>query len=495
MSEEVKVSGQQTLTIQQAIDLGVEHHKAGRLLKAESIYRQILQTDPNHPVALHLLGVIAHQVEENIVAEEFIAKAIEINPEYAEAYSNLGNVLRKLGRTEDAVKSYQRALSLRSDMPEALTNLGNALRDLGQLDKATKYYRKAISLDADYSAAHSNLSSCQEHHVYSDEIRAMEELFDRSEKSSSTRLDTAFGLGKAFEDLGRYNEAFDFYVEGNKIKRSTFSYSVRDDELFVVRSKSVFNRELYRGVKNAGYKSRAPIFILGMPRSGTSLVEQILSAHKEISAAGELPYIRKLCFPSDKDGKGGNSYPENVIHYTREDIRLLGSKYAKQLKARAPKAKNITDKMPGNFLAIGFIKLILPNARIIHCARNPADTCASIFKMNFAAGLPYAYDQIEIARYYNLYSDIMKHWHTVFPGYIFDLHYEDLVSGQEEQSKRLIDYCGLDWDSACLDFHKTDRPVATASSTQVRRPIYKSSVQSWKQYEKQLAPLLEALTG
>ena len=231
-----------------------------------------------------------------------------------------------------------------------------------------------------------------------------------------------------------------------------------------------------------------------MPRSGTTLVEQILASHPKVHRAGELNYLHRVVtsrFTKIDDAR----FAESLNQASTGDFSGAGGEYIRMIRERADSAGFITDKMPLNFHLIGMIKLMLPNAKIIHCCRDPLDTCLSIFKNYFSFdGHYYAYDLDEIGRYYNLYRDLMRHWRHVLPGFIYDIQYENLVAEQEKQSRALLAYCGLEWDDACLEFHKTDRPVQTASSAQVRRPIYKDSVQSWKRYENQLAPLRDVLS-
>ena len=580
---------------QQSLDRALKLHTAGRLPQAEKIYHRILRTDPNQPVALHLLGVIAHQVGKNQVAVDLITKALAVNPDYAQAHNNLGNALLALGKLDEAAASYHQALAAKTGYAEAHSNLGVALRalgkldeavasfhkalaiapdhagahnglgnalqalgkpdeavascrkalavkpnfaeahnnlgialqDLGKLDEAAANYRKALAIAPDHAAAQNNLGNAlfaqgkmdeaaasyhqaiatktdfaeahrhlamvKKFDEYDNDIKAMEDAYAMPGLDDQQRMHLAFGLGKSFEDLRRYEKAFGFMVTGNAIMRGTYEFSIDTVEKDFERLKKLFTTDLFSKFQAAGSSDESPIFVLGMLRSGTTLVEQILASHPKVYGAGELNYIKRIvtaCFRGIDDPR----FPESIHRASIGDFSSAGGEYISMIRERADSAEFITDKMPPNFRFIGMIKLMLPNAKIIHCRRDPLDTCLSTFKTLFAAkGHYYAYDLGELGRYYNVYSDLMRHWHGVLPGFIYDIHYEQLVADQEGQSRAMLAHCGLEWDDACLDFHRSDRAVLTASAAQVRRPIYQESVQSWKRYEDQLAPLIDAL--
>ena len=556
----IRSPGQQTVAIQESIDIAVQHHKAGRFPEAESIYQQILQTDPSQPVALHLLGVIAHQMGKNDIAVELITRAIAIKSDYVEAHSNLGNALQGLGKLDEAVVSYHKALAIKPDYAEAHSNLGIALKDQGKLDEAVASHRKALAIKPDYAEAHSNLGNAfkdlgkldeavasyhkalaikpdfakahynlglalqdlgkldeavasyhkalainpdyaeahrhmagmKKHSEYDEDIRAMEKAYAKPAISDEQRMHLAFGLGKAFEDLQQFEKAFGFFAEGNSIKRGSYSYSIDDHGHFFKKLEEAFDSSLFAKHQGTGCDDETPIFILGMPRSGTTLVEQILASHPQVHGAGELGTLSQIVSSYFDKGKGVE-IPESIGQVDGADFERPGVEYIQAIRKHSPDTRFITDKMPENFKFIGLIKLMLPNAKVIHCRRDPADTCLSIFKTYFTVKHEYSHDLGELGRYYNFYRGLMEHWHSVIPGFIHDVQYEDMVADQAGQTRTLLEYCGLEWDDACLEFYKTDRPVRTASAEQVRRPIYKDSVQLWKRYEKQLAPMLEIL--
>jgi hypothetical protein len=304
------------------------------------------------------------------------------------------------------------------------------------------------------------------------------------------RMQIAFSLGKAYEDLKHYDRSYVCLHEGNRLRRSTISFDIREEQSRFDRVKAVFTGELFERLEGGGVQDSTPIFVLGMPRSGTTLVEQILACHPDVHGASELNDLRQAVDSLSVDG-GGVAYPDSLSGLSGVQLTEIGQRYLDRLRAHNPSARFITDKMPWNFEYIGMIKLMLPGARIVHCLRNPMDNCFSIYKKCFAhlESIEYAYDQTELGQYYLMYEELMAHWRDVLPGFVLDIRYEDLVADQKHHSKRLLEFCGLEWNDACLEFHKTDRPVKTASAAQVRKPIYNTSVKAWKNYEKHLGPL------
>lgn len=508
-------------------NLGATQKLLGKIDDAVASYGRALANRPDYADALNNLGV-ALQVQGKLdKAVASYGKALAVSPQLAEAHNNLGNALKDQGKLDAAVASYDRALVIAPGNAEAHNNLGIALKDQGKMEEAVASYGRALAIAPDYAKAHSNLGNARlaqgkldqavdsyrcalanaprlaEVHMhlagvrnfteYNSDIKAMEDVFAGTSLSDEQRMYLAFGLGKSFEDLRQYDKAFDFYRIGNRLKRATFAYSMTTVEQNFTRSKETFTQDLFNSRQAGGLCDPTPIFILGMPRSGTSLVEQILASHPHVYGAGELNFLHRVVESrfSRVDDDGFTA----MLHGAEDvDFSAAGSDYLKLINARSDGAEFITDKMPLNFHLIGMIKLMLPKAIIIHCRRDPLDTCLSIFKNYFSAdGNYFAYDLVELGRYHNLYSDLMAHWRNVLPGFIYDIHYEDVVADQEGQSRALLDHCGLEWDEACLNFHQTRRPVHTASAAQVRRPIYKDSIESWKRYESQLTPLIKAL--
>lgn len=582
-------------SIEQSLNLAQQHHVAGRLPNAERIYHQILQTDPNHLIAMNLLGVIAVQVGKHDIAVDLLTKALAIEPNFAEAHNNLGNAFKVLGRQEAAMSSYRKAVAIEPDFAEALlnlanelkeqgrledavtslqkalasrpdyaealynlgiafkemqrpeeaivsyqralsikpnyaeahynlgnvfkglarldeatesfrkalainpslaeawNNLGNTLQALGKLNEAVECYRKTVSFKPELTEAHRQITKTKKFSEYDHDIKAMEFAIAKPRVNDEQRMDLAFGLGKAFDDLGQHKKAFEYFSTANVLKRSTFDFSIESVKFQFQHLKDLFSKNFFESHQAVGFLEETPIFILGMPRSGTTLIEQILASHPDVYGAGELLDLKQVI--SAEFGEIGDaSFPGNVNQADNGLLSDIGQNYINAIRNRSNSSRFITDKMPNNFQLIGMIKLILPNAKIIHCCRDPLDTCWSIYKNLFTShGNYYAYDLGELGRYYSLYLELMDHWRRIMPEFIFDIHYENLVANQEPHTRELLDYCDLEWNDACLGFHKTNRPVFTASAAQVRQPINKDSIQSWKNYEKWLGPLFEAI--
>ena len=304
------------------------------------------------------------------------------------------------------------------------------------------------------------------------------------------KVELHFALAKAYNDLKRYEPAFEHLQKGNAIKRRRVSYGEALDMEFSRAIAASFTSELFETRRGAGDPSDVPVFVVGMPRSGTTLVEQILASHPSVFGAGELMYMYRLA----ESGHAGGNFPFDIASLPDDALRRFGGFYAARVRALAPQAKRIVDKLPANFRLVGLIRLALPNARIIHVRRDPLDTCFSCYSKLFSQNLDFTYDLGELGRYYKAYDKLMEHWRNVLPeGAMLEVQYEDLVSDFEPQARRLIAYCGLEWDDGCLSFHKTVRPVRTASAGQVRQPVFKTSIGRWRPYREHLRPLLDAL--
>jgi hypothetical protein len=320
----------------------------------------------------------------------------------------------------------------------------------------------------------------------------METLLSQNTLSDDQRMHLAFALGKAYEDLGEYGKSFNSLLHGNNLKRKTYDYTGEETKGLFQSIKKLCNADfISRHLKN-GISDSTPIFIVGMPRSGTSLVEQILASHPDVYGAGELEEFKMVLLDLTKTRILSDAY-SSLSKKDKGLIAGIGTEYLSRLRRNSDKGKFITDKMPHNFQHVGIIRLALPNAKIIHCTRDPMDNCFSIYKNYFSGIHRYAYELGELGQYYNLYQDLMKYWYSLFPDFIYEIKYEELVENQEAESKRLIQFCGLPWVDECYSFYNTSRQVATASATQVRKPIYKDSVQLWKKYRSQLEPLWSVL--
>jgi len=376
--------------------------------------------------------------------------------------------------------------------------MGNALKELGQLQEAQKAYLEALRLDPNVTGVYANLAELKTFKPDDPHLTAMERLaVQKEELSKFDRTELDFALGKAYADLKDYGRSFKHLLVGNARKRATISYEETSALALFDRIEAVFTRELIAANSGGGDVSPMPIFVLGMPRSGTTLVEQILASHPMVYGAGELQTFKDAT-PSVR-GPGGNviPFPEFVPALDASALRQIGARYVALVREFAAKSKGaqserVTDKMPSNYYFAGLIHLALPNAKIVHTTRDPIDTCISCFSKLFTMEQNHTYDLGELGRYYKRYEQLMEHWHRVLPpGRILNVRYEDVVADLESQVRRVIAYCGLPWDDRCLSFYKTDRPVRTGS--EVRQPIYNSAVGRWRVYEEHLGPLLSAL--
>ena len=466
----------------------------GEIDKAIASYRKAIEIDPMHKNAYNGLGNALSVQGEVDMAIASYHKAIEIIPGHNEAYNGLGNALSDYGEIDKAIASYRKAIEINPGHKDAYIGLGNVLSDYGEIDNAFDSYRKAIEINPEQAEVYRSLSKNKNFSQYDDDIHSMESLYANESISEKQKMHLAFGLGKAYEDLGEYEKSMEFILQATRLKRSSFDYSISEAEELFRNIKATFSLEFLSARKGMGNPDATPIFILGMLRSGTSLVEQILASHPDVFGAGEL---KDLAILTGRIGTADSSrkFPECIADLDCESLEDMGKEYITRIRKHSEDSKHVTDKMPQNFLYIGLIKAILPNARIINCIRDPMDNCLSIFKNYFNTTHNYSYDMTELGQYYNLYVDLMEYWRSSLPGFIYDLSYESLVTDQENQMRQLLDFCHLAWDDACLDFHKTRRKVGTASNAQVRRPIYKNSVKLWKHYEKQLQPLRAAIYG
>lgn len=456
-------------------------------------YKKALEIKSNYIEAMQGVAKCYKELQKYDLAEDAAKKALEIDPNKAELHSILGEIYSQNGYPKKSEKSYKEAIELKPDSATAYLGLGHLQMEIGKMKEAEKSFNKASLLEKDNIG--SSLALVQVKKV-KEEDEHFKKLIIESEKLDtmidSKAVSLHFALGKCYDDTKNYDLAFKHYLEGANLKRKAINYSAENTNMVIENICKFFTRQKIYDLRGAGCDSSLPIFVLGMPRSGTTLTEQIIASHPLVHGAGELPDLMKIaCEPF---GVATEGYPLSLYDITKADLKLMGEKYVKDLQARNPKAKFITDKMPANFNALGLIHLMLPNAKIIHVKRNAVDTCLSGFTKLFNKSQFHSYDLFEIGNYYRNYAILMDHWRKVLPeNSFYEVQYEDLVSDNENQARKLIEFCGLEWNDACLESHKTERSIKTASVTQVRQPIYTSSVERWRKYEKHLQPLLDVL--
>ena len=457
--------------------------------EAFAAYDKALTLQPGLANAWFGRGNVFGELERPEEALASYGKALALDPNLAEAWLGRGNVFLDCARPEEALTSYDEALALKPDFAEAYDRKGRALLELGRLDEASDEIEKAIKFAPRNIRFYFNLATSRRLAPGEPHVRAMEELArDMLSLTADEQIELNFALGKAFADGGDRERSFRRLLDGNALKRKQTSYDEGATLGVFERIRAIFTDELMRRNAGLGEPSPVPIFIIGMPRSGTTLAEQILASHPNVFGAEEIDDFGRAAMALPR------GYPEAVQPMSGDQFRAFGRAYLDGARGRAPTAERITNKMPDNFRMAGLIHLALPNARIIHTRRDPVDTCLSCFSNLFAGNLGYAYDLGELGRYYRGYETLMAHWRAVLPqGVMLEMRYEEVVADLEGHARRIVAHCGLEWDARCLDFHKTARPVRTASASQVRQPIYNSSVGRWRAYEAFLGPLLAEL--
>ena len=501
----------------------------GKLLKAESLCRKFLQANPTHVEAMRLLAELAVQFGVLEDAEYLLESAAEFEPGNTQVKIDYISVLRKrqkfaqaLSAAEDlyseqpgnpqfkslyAIETmqmgdYKGALDLFDDVLEllpgdaiTLTSRGHALKTRGSQKEAIASYKAAISSNPWHGDAYYALSNLKTYNFSEDEIEEMLALEQREELGPASKVHIAFALGKAFEDEHDYARSFEFYAQGNRLKRQQSNYDPDKMSEELANQRLYFTREVLDSRANAGFPAPDPIFIVGLPRAGSTLLEQILSSHSQVDGTLELPNILSTAQKLRRQGRddGGKPYPELLQDFSDTQLRSLGQQYIEDTQIHRQGAAFFIDKMPNNFRHIGLIKLILPNAKIIDARRHPMACCFSGFKQLFAEGQEFSYDLIDIGRYYNDYVELMDHWDTVSPDTVLRVHYENVVADLETQVTRILEYCGLPFERACLNYYNTERAVRTASSEQVRQPIYREGVEQWLQFKPFLSTLEKTL--
>lgn len=465
----------------------------GRLEEAEACHRRALELAPSLIEAHTNLGLTLHKAGRLDEAEALQRQALSLDPDYARAHGNLGVILHDAGRLEEAIESYEQALSIRPGNTEVLRDLAVALQDAGRMEEAVARYEQVLEIEPDNANVLRILAASRKHTERDGEVSRIQALYDDAPAMSGQKMHLGFALGKIFEDLEDYDQAFEYLAEANRVARSSLTYDpVRTADGFG-RLQTLFDPGFVAKGPAGPSDGPVPVFIVGMPRSGTTLVEQILASHPEVAGAGELNYLFAAIEKETSDGR--HPYPDGVDDIDDAALARIGARYLERLAGLADGHPYVTDKMPHNFFHVGIIARALPSARVIHVRREPMDTCLSIFAQYFPRQHPYGYDLEELGSYYRHYEALMAHWREAAPDSMLEVPYESLVSDPESQIRRLLDYCGLAFDPACLDFHKTERPVRTASAWQVREPLYATSIERWRRFEKHLEPLRAALEG
>jgi len=466
----------------------------GQLEHAIAAGEQALALKPDYLEAHLNLASACRELHRYQAAMDHLQQVVTLQPNYAEAWLNMGNILLEQNQVEQALRYYEQSHTLKPDQPQTVFNIGNAHMVLGDFDQAMACFRQALQLRPDFGDAFGTISTIKRFRNGDEDITRMEALLQQSDLASKDRISIHFALGKAYEDCGHYEQAFISFRDGNRLKYAGFQYSTAMDARFFQRLKTVYNRDFFKAHCHHGLADSTPIFILGMPRSGTTLVEKILASYPLVYGAGEVNDLQDI-LSGPESVLDRPATPEHIATLDAADTRRLAQAYLDSLGRFGSGWRHIINKLPGNFQFVGLIQLLFPRATIIHCRRDPMANCWSCFKNYFHSSQEFTYDLEALGRYYRLYEDLMQHWHQVLPERIYDIRYESLVNDQEGESRKLLDWCGLPWDEACLDFHRSRAQVRTASIAQVRRPIYRQSVRLWEHYRRQPSPLAEILSG
>jgi predicted Zn-dependent protease len=502
---------------------------AGRTGQAEQLCRTFLHDNPDNVTAIRLLAEVGLKVGVLLDAEQLLERCLELAPDfdlarvsYAKVLSRreklpealdqadqlLANdpdkpahlalrasILVRMGDFEAAIPCYEYILERYPSQASIMLSYGHALKTVGRQDEAVAAYRKTIGLRPSFGDAYWSLANLKTFRFEDEDLEAMREQLRREGCAREDFYHLCFALGKALEDRQQYAESFECYHRGNTIKEKLSGYKADDIHHYVGRMKAACPAELFVDASERGHPAPDPIFIVGLPRSGSTLLEQILASHSRVDGTKELIQVLAIArrLGGNRKKSEPSKYPDNLSGLDRKQLRALGLEYLDRTRIQRADAPLFIDKMPNNFLHIGLISLMLPGAKIIDARRHPMAACFSGFTQLFARGQTFTYGLTNIGRYYRDYVDLMDHWDEVLPGKVLRVQYEDMVSDTDNQVHRMLDHCGLDFEESCLEFYKTDRAVRTASSEQVRQPIYSAAMAHWRHFEPWLDELKEAL--
>ena len=425
------------------------------------------------------------------LAERVARKALKGAPDHLQLLANLTAALEAQGRPSEALAVATRAVERHPEVPQVHANLGILQRFLGELDAARQSFSKAVELAPEYVVAWRNLSTVKRYEDAGDpDFDQLAALIEKAPLRSEARVQLHFALGKGLDDVGRYDDAFEQFSRGNRLQRAQKGYSRDGFTQFIDAIIEAQGEEFVQGEVSSQASSSAPILIVGMPRSGSTLIEQVLASHPDVTGVGEVRDLRATVLEKYPDAL---TAPSRIARTPADALAKLGKTYASRLARRAPDGHRVVDKALDNYLDVGLLSRALPNARIVYAERDLTANAFAVYKTLFTSQLPFAYDLGDIVHHARGIERLMDHWDAVLPGKVLRVSYEKLVADLEGESKRLFEHCGLDWDERALRFHETERPVASASATQVRQPLYGSAVEHWRNYESHLGELLEAV--
>ncbi len=533
-AQELKAEFMKLSQDNQDIAKAAELEKEEEFAEAEKLYRQILTRHPDNVSAMRAWARLGVQQELYADAEVLLQQAVKVTPGFNRAWLDLCNVqmeqrkfddlvesanrLIKLqphspqghmwlgtasasaGHQQDAIESFDKVLDIAPNHVGAMCGKGNASRTIGDQDGSVAAFRASIETDPLHAEAYWSLANLKTFRFEDQEVDDMLALLDDERISAEAQVHLNNALGLEFDGRKEYDRSFEFIHRGNKLRREQEFYDRIEFEEKIDMTIDAFSQQFLEDNAGNGDPEPAPIFIIGLPRSGSTLLEQILSSHSMVDGTHELPDLgavirsnRKLSSRQKHHPDDSSRYPKTIARLDANEFKRLGSEYIDRTQRHRGDSPFFTDKNPNNFEHVGILQMILPNAKIINARRHPLDSCYGSYKQLFAQGQPFTYDLVEIGEYYLQYQRVMDHWHEALPGKVLDVQYEEVVADLAGQVKRILEYCELEWEESCLKFHETDRSVKTASSEQVRRPIYTSSVNSWRHYEPHLGALIETL--
>ena len=502
---------------------------AGKFGIAEGLCREYLKKDPTNVSAIRMLAEVGIKIGRHDDAEKLLIRCLDLAPDFHLARNNYANllfkkfryreavaeidkviaaepnrpshlllkasILARIGESEAAIEIYEHVLERYPNQARTRMSMGHALKTVGRQADAIDAYQSAIKLNPGLGESYWSLANLKTFKFDDEQIAKMREAIDNEPSSVDDLYHLSFALGKALEDRGEYDESFRHYAEGNAARRRTVRWDADEHARNLDEHMNFFSTDFFARQEPTGDSSTAPIFIVGLPRAGSTLLEQILASHSKVEGTMELPDIisiaRRLSRKRSQSEK--SQYPSILGQMDADELAELGAEYLSRTEIHRSGLPHFIDKMPNNFANIGLIHLILPNARIVDARRYSMACCFSGFKQLFASGQNFSYSQEEIGRYYRDYVRFMDHWDRVLPGRVLRVNYEDMVSNTEQEVRRMLDYCGLEFEASCLQFYQNDRAVRTASSEQVRQPIYSGAVEQWRNYEHHLSPLKSEL--
>ena len=466
-------------------NLGNAYRELSKFSKAEESYKKAITFKPELFEAYYNLGIVLKNNYKLEEAEKYYKKAINLKPNFADTYNNLGTVLDNLEKLNEAEIYYKKAIALKPNFAEAYNNLGTNLEQQGKLNEAQTMYEKAILINPGLTNAHRQLSLIKKFDSYDQHFQQMQKIYLDKNISGEQRCHINFALAKIYEDLENFEKAFQHFSEGNKIKKELLKYNIKNDIKLFNQIKLSFQKikeNTPKIIKNQNALN--PIFIIGMPRSGTTLVEQVISSHSKVTGLGELPFVLQFGYP----------VTTGQLECSEKSLSKFRNDYLEKLETLREKNLIVTDKMPQNFLYTGLITTCFPEAKILHVKRDPAAVCWANYKQWFKSeNLGYSYSLEDIVEYYKLYNDLMEFWNKTLKNKIYEVDYEALTINQENEIQKLIKYLELNWEESCLSPEKNERNISTASNIQIRSKIFKGSSQKWKKYKPFLDGVLDNL--